>query len=567
MSLREDNLGLAHYPYLSRRMPVLARRGMVATSEPLAAQAGLSMLQRGGNAVDAAIATAIALTVVEPTCNGVGGDAFALIWDGSQLHGLNGSGRALRAHDRALFAKQGLEHVPPRGWLPVTVPGQPAAWADAHKRFGRLPFEALFEPAIEYAAHGFPVAPVTAQRWELAAAIYAAGHGNDAALRPWRDTFTMDGRGPRAGDCWATPDLASGLRELAASGCESFYRGKLAERIVNFASATGGYVTQEDLAAHRSTWEQPIRTRYRGVDLWEMPPNTQGIAALTALNILEGFELAQYARESADSYHLQIEACKLALHETFATVTDPEAMADSWRARLDSDHAAELRRQVASSALVPSHIEPPQSNTVYLCAADADGMMVSFMQSNYAGWMLGFGSGVVVPGTGIALHSRGCGFSLADGHPNVIAPGKRPFHTLAPSFLSKDGQAIGPFGIMGGPMQPQGHVQFVVNQVDYGMNPQACLDAPRFQWIGGNRVEVELGVAGSIMQGLVARRHDVLPCVELASIPPRLSGRFIGSGGMASSGDFGKAQIIRRMANGSYVAGSDGRADGCAVGY
>jgi gamma-glutamyltranspeptidase/glutathione hydrolase len=546
---------------------VLARRGVVAASEPLAAQAGLRMLQQGGNAADAAIATAIALTVVEPTCNGLGGDAFGLIWDGAKLHGLNGSGRALNAHERSLFTKLGLEHVPPRGWLPVTVPGQPAAWADMHGRFGKLPFEALFEPAIEYATNGFPVAPVTAQRWRLAAELYAAGHGNDPALRGWRDTFTDDGRAPVAGDSWALPDLANTFRDLAATRCESFYRGKLAERIAGFAATTGGYITEADLAAHQSTWDEPIHARYRGYDVWQMPPNTQGIAALTALNILEGFELSRYPRDSADSYHLQIEACKLALSDVFGAVADPRAMTVDWRAWLGGEHAANQRARVGDRASQPVPSKPPASNTVYLCAADESGMMVSFMQSNYAGWMLGFGSGVVVPGTGIALHSRGCGFTLAEQHPNVIAPGKRAFHTLSPSFLSQDGRAIGPFGIMGGPMQPQGCVQFVVNQLDYGMNPQAALDAPRFQWVSGNRVEVELATPGHVMQGLVERRHDVQPCVEFASIPPRLSGQFIGSGGMAGSGDFGKAQIIRRLANGNYVAGSDGRADGCAAGY
>lgn len=567
MVFREDVLGLGHYPYLSRRLPVLARRGVVATSEPLAAQAGLRMLQLGGNAADAAIATAIALTVVEPTCNGLGGDAFGLVWDGSKLHGLNGSGRALQAHERSLFLKLGLDHVPPRGWLPVTVPGQPAAWAELHRRFGKLPFEALFEPAIDYATNGFPVAPVTAQRWGLAAELYAAGHGNDPALRAWRDTFTDDGRAPTAGDSWALPDLANTFRELGSTGCESFYRGALAERIARFAAATGGYITQADLAAHQSAWEEPISTRYRGVDVWELPPSSQGMAALSALNILEGFELGRYPRESADSYHLQIEACKLAMAEALSGIADPSTMTAPWREQLGKAHADAQRARIGDRALVPAPSKPPASNTVYLCAADASGMMVSFMQSNYAGWMLGFGSGVVVPGTGIALHSRGCGFTLAEQHPNVIAPGKRPFHTLAPSFLSQDGRAIGPFGIMGGPMQPQGHVQFVVNQLDYGMNPQAALDAPRFQWLSGNRVEVEHGVAGHIQQGLVERRHDVQPCVEFASIPPRLSGAALGGGGMASSGDFGKAQIIRRLANGNYVAASDGRADGCAVGY
>ena len=562
-----SRFGLETYPYPSRRLPVFASRGMVATSEPLAAQAGLRILQAGGNAIDAAIATAVALTVLEPTCNGIGGDALALVWDGSKLHGLNGSGRALPVHSPKFFGDRGLEHVPPRGWLPVTIPGAPAAWRDLHQRFGRLPFEAVFEPAIEYAERGFPVGPVTAQRWQAAAAIYAATFGGEAELRPWRDTFTRDGHAPKAGDLFALPDHARTLRELASTGCESFYTGRLAERIANFAASTGGFLSRRDLAGHLSSWVEPISTSYRGHDVWELPPSTQGIAALTALNILEGFDLARYARESVESYHLQIEAIKLALGDAFRYVADPDVVEVPWRRRLEKSYAEEQRRAIGETALVTPPQVPPTGGTVFLCVADGDGQMVSFIQSNYSGWLLGFGSGVVVPDTGIALHARACGFTLEEHHPNVIAPGKRPFHTLAPAFLSEGGRAIGPFGMMGGPMQPQSHVQFVVNQVDYGMNPQAIVDAPRFQWISDNRVEAELGVPSHVMQGLLARGHEVRPCVDYAATPPRLSGRFIGSGGLAASGDFGKAQIIQRSKDGVYVGASDWRADGCAVGY
>ncbi|HWO13383.1 MAG TPA: gamma-glutamyltransferase family protein [Polyangiaceae bacterium] len=560
-------LSLENYPFSSRRLPVLARRGVVATSEPLAAQAGLRMLQLGGNAVDAAIATAIALTVVEPTCNGVGGDAFALVWDGGKLHALNGAGRALAAHAPETFARLGHARIPNRGWLPVTVPGVPAAWHDLHRRFGRLPFETLFEPAIAYAADGFPVAPVTALRWATNAQIYAAEANDDPALRPWRDTFTHDGRAPRAGDVFALPALARTLRELAGSGCESFYRGALAARTLSFSEATGGLLSARDLSAHESTWVDPIRTSYRGHDVWELPPSTQGIAALTALNILEGFDLARLGRSSIEGYHLQIEAIKLALGDAFGYVADPTFVDVPWQQRLSRAHAAERRGQIGDVALASVPSQPPRGGTVYLCAADADGMMVSFMQSNYSGWLLGFGSGVVVPETGIALHSRAAGFSLDPRHPNVIAPGKRPFHTLAPSFLTRDGQAIGPFGIMGGPVQPQGHVQFMVNQVDHGLNPQAVVDAPRFQWIAGTRVEVELGFPSEAMQGLLARGHEIHPCVEFAALPPQLTPGTLGTGALLRSGDFGKAQMIRRLDNGVYVAASDWRADGCAAGY
>jgi gamma-glutamyltranspeptidase / glutathione hydrolase len=567
MPLRDDTLGLEHYPYTSRRLPVMARRGMVATSEPLAAQAGLAILRAGGNAIDAAIATAAALTVVEPTCNGIGGDAFALIWDGSRLHSLNGSGRSLRAHSRDLFRQQNLDHIPARGWLPVTVPGVPAAWRDMHQRFGHLAFEKVFEPAIEYATEGFPVGPMTAQRWNAAAAIYHANNDGAPELRPWRETYTRDGRAPRAGELWALPDHALTLRELAGTGCESFYCGRLAQQLLAFSDSTGGYLTKADLQSHESVWEDPISARYRGYDVWEVPPSTQGIAALTALNILDGIDLARTPRESAESYHLQIEALKLAQNDAYQYIADPQVTDVPWRARLTAEFARDLRSKIGHTALTLPPTGRPKGGTVYLCCADADGLMVSFIQSNYSGWLLGFGSGVVVPSTGIALHSRACGFTLNEGHPNVIAPSKRPFHTLAPSFLTHEGRAVGPFGIMGGPMQPQGHVQFVVNQIDYGMNPQTALDAPRFQWINGDRVEVELGVPSDVMQGLVARGHDLAPCVDFSAIPPRLGGAGLGSGGLTTSGDFGKAQIIRRLDNGAYVAGSDWRADGCAVGY
>ena len=561
----DDSLSLEHYPYLSRRLPVLASRGMVATSEPLAAQAGLRVLERGGNAVDAAVATAIALTVVEPTCNGVGGDTFAMVWDGSRLHGLNGSGRAPAALSPGLFKRLGLEHVPARGWLPVTVPGAPASWRDLHQRFGRLPFEALFESAIDYASRGFPVGPLTAQRWNLAAQIQATEPTDDPALTPWKDVFTRNGRAPAAGDVWSLPDLARTLRELAATGCESFYRGALAEKIAAFAAATGGYVTRADLAAHENNWVDPISARYRGYDVWEMPPNSPGVAGLMALNILDGFEMSKHPRDSVESYHLQIEAIKIALAEAYSFVGDSGDA--KWREHLTKEHAERSRRKIRHAAADSPLYGSTASNTVYLCTADADGMMVSLIQSNYSGWMLGFGSGVVVPGTGISLHSRGCGFTLEEGHPNVVGPGKRPFHTLAPAFLTKDGRAAGPFGLVGGPIQTQAHVQFVINHVDHGMNPQATLDAPRFQWIGGNRVEVETSMRPELIQGLVARGHDVRPCVEFAAIPPRFGGGALGRGGLLSSGDFGKGQMIVRRENGVYVAGSDWRADGCAVGY
>jgi gamma-glutamyltranspeptidase/glutathione hydrolase len=536
------NLYTEHYPYPSRRMPVLATRGVVATSEPLAAQAGLSMLQQGGNAVDAALATAIALTVVEPTSNGIGGDAFALVWDGSKLHGLNGSGRAPATHTPELFAQQGLDAVPAAGWLPVTVPGAPATWRDLHAHFGKLPFATLCEPAITYAAQGYPVGPVTAQGWTRAFEVYARRQ-ESPEFAPWFDTFAPGGRAPRPGDIARLPDHAATLRAIAASGAEDFYHGELARRITDFAAATGGYLTRDDLAAHTSTWVDPISTGYRGYEVWEIPPNGQGVAALAALNILEGFDLAAHPRESVESYHLQIEAMKLAFSDAFRYVADPAKAGVPIKSMLDKAYATERRALIGDRALEPAPGTPPRGGTVYLCAADGDGLMVSYIQSNY----MGFGSGVVVPGTGIALQNRGAGFVLEPGHPNQVAPGKRPYHTIIPAFLTRGGRAVGPFGVMGGYMQPQGHLQMVVNTVDYGMNPQTSLDAPRWQWLRGKDIEVEMAAAQHIISGLDARGHRVA-----------VQGAVTG---------FGRGQIIWRLPNGAYVAGSEPRADGCAVGY
>jgi gamma-glutamyltranspeptidase/glutathione hydrolase len=561
-----NNFSLEHYPYVSRRLPVFAPNGVVATSEPLAAQAGLDILRRGGNAVDAAVATGIALTVLEPVCNGIGGDVSAMIWDGKSLHGMNGVGRAPRAHTRELFVERGLKAIPNRGWLAVTVPGAPRAWQDIHRRFGRLPFEALFEPAIEYASRGYPVSPCTAMRWQLAANVYASAEADDPSVLPWRTTFTRDGRPPKAGEMWKLPDAASTLRELASTQCESFYRGNLARKIIEFAGRTGGLLTHRDLEEHQGAWVEPIHTSFHGHELWEMPPSSQGIAALTALNILGTLDMHRSPRESVRSYKLQIEAIKAALGDVFTYVADPEVVPVPWQARLAKEFAAEKSRSLRSHEPTAQLERSALGDTVYLCTADSDGMMVSFMQSNYSGWLHGFGSGVVVPETGIALHSRGSAFTLQENHPNVLAPGKRPFHTLAPAFLTQKGAPLGPFGVIGGPIQPQAHVQFVLNEVVHGLNPQANLDAPRFQWLDGNRVEVELSLPSEIMQGLVAGGYEIRPCVEFASLPPKFSGS-LGSGGLVGIGDFGRAQMIRRKDDGSYVAATDWRAGGAAAGY
>jgi gamma-glutamyltranspeptidase/glutathione hydrolase len=527
-------------PYNSRRSVTIARRGVVATSQPLAVQAGISMLQQGGNAVDAALATAIALTVVEPTSNGIGADAFALVWDGKKLHGLNGSGRAPRALNLSVLRDKGYTSMPARGWTPVTVPGAPAAWRDLHARFGKLPFASLFEPAIRYAEEGHPLAPIVAYYWGRAASVYAQDTGPEFA--GWMQTFAPGGRAPGAGEMWASPGHASTLRRIAESGAEDFYRGATAHKIAQFAEQTGGFITAEDLAAHTSTWVEPISASYRGYEAWEIPPNGQGIVALIGLNILEGFDLARMERDSADSLHLQIEATKLAFADALRYVADPDFVEVPTARLLDKGYAAQRRRLIGEQALQPEAGDPNSGGTVYLCAVDGDGMMVSFIQSNY----MGFGSGIVVPGTGVALQNRGANFSLDPGHPNRIEPGKRPYHTIIPGFLTQGGEAIGPFGVMGGFMQPQGHLQMVVNTVDYALNPQASLDAPRWQWTNGRQVEVESDTDPRVIEGLRASGHEI----EVVS----------------PGGGFGRGQIIWRLPSGAYAAGSDKRADGYAAG-
>ena len=535
------HVDVKRYPYPSRRMPILAPRGAVATSQPLAAQAGLSMLQQGGSAVDAILATAITLTVVEPTSNGIGGDVFALVWDGQRVNGLNGSGRAPARASAAAYRAAGHERVPNHGWLPVTVPGAPRAWFDLHQRFGRLPFEQIFEPAIYYAEQGYPVSPTIAMLWENQAKTFLSYPRPE--FRPWGETFAPGGRAPAVGELFRSPNHGQTLRRIAASGARDFYEGDLAAAIARFADETEGLISRDDLAAHTSTWVQPIHVNYRGFDVWEIPPNGQGLATLIGLNVLSGFDLAAHPRESVESYHLQIEALKLGLADGRRYIGDPEHVAVPVEALLDPAYAAERRALIGERALEPAPGQPQRGGTVYLCAADADGMMISYIQSNY----MGFGSGLVVPGTGISLHNRGAGFTLEAGHPNELAPGKRPFHTIIPGFLTRDDQAIGPFGVMGGFMQAQGHLQMAANMVDYGFNPQVSLDAPRWRWVEGRKVAVEQETDPSIVEGLRARGHDVV--VE------------------DMYGGFGRGQIIQRLPGGGYLAASDKRTDGAAVGY
>jgi gamma-glutamyltranspeptidase/glutathione hydrolase len=521
------------FPYPSRRMPVLARN-VVATSQPLAAQAGLRMLLRGGNAVDAAIATAAALTVVEPVMNGIGSDAFALVWDGKSLQGLNASGRAPRAWKPERFA--GRERMPTEGWDCVTVPGVVSAWAALSAKFGKLAFESLFEPAIDYAHNGFPVSPVVAMQWESQIPRLKDQPG-------FAQAFARNGSAPRAGELFRFPEQADTLTEIARTRGESFYRGALAKRIADFSSASGGALDAGDMAAHNPDWVDPIGQDYRGYRVHEIPPNGQGIAALIALGILEHFDLGSLAADSVESLHLQIEAMKLGFADVYRYVADVGSMDIRSSSLLDSGYlksrAHSIRRDRAGQAV--SGVPP--SGTVYLTTADANGMMVSYIQSNY----MGFGSGVVVPGTGISMQNRGYGFSLRPGHPNLVGGGKRPFHTIIPAFLTRDGKAVMSFGVMGADMQPQGHMQMVVRLVDYRQNPQAAADAPRWKIMLDGTLLLEHAVAEEVVRGLAQLGH----CVVRAA---------------PGSTEFGAAQLIHRLGD-AYLAASEPRRDGQAVGF
>lgn len=524
---------LTEYPYPSARRVILGCNYAAATSQPLATLAGMEMFWAGGNAVDAAIAMAIALTVVEPTSNGIGSDAFALVWDG-QLHGLNASGKSPQSLNRSDLAS--LDAVPQLGWLPVTVPGAVSAWRSLWERWGKLPFEQLFEPAIRYAEQGFPVAPEAARAWAAAAPIFLPQTG--ILFEPFKQVFFRGDRAPQAGEVWGSLAHAATLREIAKTGGESFYRGQLAQQIIAFASDTEGSISKSDLANHQPDWVQPISTTYRDATVWEIPPNGQGIAALMALNILEGVDLCRYPRDSATSFHWQIEAMKLAFADVHQHVTDPDWMQVSIEQMLDKGYAAHRRAQIGDRAIL-AETGLSTGGTVYLATADQD-LMVSFIQSNYEG----FGSGILIPETGIALQNRGMGFTTQPGHPNQIAPGKRPFHTIIPAFLTQGNQPLGPFGVMGGHMQPQGHLQVVVNLMDYGMNPQAALDAPRWQFITGRRVWLEQTVSRSLALALGDRSH----AVEI----------------IAEGRNFGKGQMILRH-DGVLLAASEPRADGLAL--
>jgi gamma-glutamyltranspeptidase / glutathione hydrolase len=523
-------------PYASKRMPVMARN-VVSTSQPLASQAGARMLQAGGNAVDAALAAAISLTVVEPTGNGLGSDAFAILHDGNALHGLNASGCSPAGWTPDRFA--GLENMPVAGWESVTVPGAVSAWMALSERHGRLPFEQLFQPAIGYAREGYAVSPIIAGLWQAGADQLKDQPG-------FREAFMPEGRAPLPGELFRNEALARSLEAIAESRGESFYTGELAEKMVAFAEAHGAALSLDDLATHQPFWSGTIAQSFAGVEAHEIPPNGQGIATLIALGILQHTKIADHEPDSPEAIHLQIEAMKLALAEVYANVADPRSMIIKPQDMLDPDYLRAQAQEIKhAQAGDPHHALPRQSGTVYLCAADADGCMISYIQSNYRG----FGSGVVVPNTGISLQNRGYGFDVKPGHPNQVGPRKRPFHTIIPGFLMRDDQPLTALGVMGGPIQAQGHLQVILRIILFDQNPQAAVDAPRWRVMSGRQVALETTLDKKVISQLQEWGHDI------SLQPPE-----------AAFG-FGGAQIIHRMENGFYIAGSDPRKDGHAIGF
>lgn len=525
-----------YYPYPSQRMCMYASKGMVATSQPLAAEAGLDIIKKGGNAIDAAIATAACLTVLEPTSNGIGSDAFALVWVKGELYGLNASGPAPQSLSIEALKDMGITEMPKSGLIPVTVPGAPGAWAELSRRFGRLPLTEALAPAIHYAENGYPLSPVLGRYWKMAL-TNDLRELKDEVHKTYLETFAPGGHVPEVGEMWRSPSHARTLRAIAETNAESFYRGELAEQIDSFSRQHSGFIRKEDLAAFYPEWVKPISVNYRGYDVWEIPPNGQGLVALIALNILKGFDFSE--KDSVETYHKQVEALKLAFADGLKYITDANHMKVTVEDLLSEAYAVERRALISDMALTPTPGEPPKGGTVYLATADGEGNMVSYIQSNY----MGFGARVVVPGTGISLQNRGHNFSLDPEHHNALAPGKRTYHTIIPGFLTRNGEAVGPFGVMGGFMQPQGHVQVVMNTIDFNLNPQAALDAPRWQWTIGKTIQVEPQFPTHIAQALVRKGHQVQRTVD--------------------SGGYGRGQIIwRNPVTGVLCGGTEARTDG-----
>ena len=546
------------------RSPVLARHGMAATSHPLASAIAVDILKKGGSAIDAAIAANAMLALVEPHACGIGGDLFAIVWDpkSGKLHGYNGSGRtaASLSYEKLLDELNGADGIPLFGALSVSVPGAVDGWFALHGRFGRLPMETLLQPAIAYAREGIAVTEVDAALWQDALDEFAASDLSDTVLAPLRSTYTIDGRAPRQGEIFANPGLAASYERIARGGRDAFYAGEMTTRMVDAVQSAGGYLAASDFASHRGEWVTPVSVNYRGYDVFELPPNGQGIAALQMLNILEAYPLGDLGRGDPSFWHLMVEAKKLAYEDRAKFYADPDFASIPLEGLLSKDYAAERRALIdPARARKPAGpgSPPPHGDTTYLAVADKDGMMVSFIQSTY--WE--FGSGLVADGLGFALQNRGSSFTLEQGHANVYAPGKRPFHTIIPAMLMKDGIPLMAFGVMGGFLQPQGHVQILVNIIDLGMNVQEAGDAARFvhsgnsQPTGGSASDsgelfLEAGVDPAVVDALRRMGHRI----NYGKHP------YIGAVG-------GYQAIWRDPETGVYHGASEMRFDGAALGY
>jgi len=538
---------MSSFEFNARRSPVLGQRGVVAASQPLAVAAGLEILAQGGNAADAAIATAAALNVTEPTSTGIGGDCFALYYQAAsrRVFALNGSGRAPAALSLERLEREGYSgELPPYHPYTITVPGACAGWFDLVTRFGQLPMSTILLPAIRLAEQGFPVSPVTSFFWQRAA-------GRQLATAPGGGELTINGRGPLPGEIFRNPGLARTLSAIAEGGKDDFYQGAIAQAIAITVQAAGGCLSLEDLAAHHSTWEDPISTTYRGVTIWECPPNGQGLAALLGLNILEGFDLSALAPLSARRLHLEIEAMRLAFADTRWYVADPAFNPAPLDELLSKEYAAERAKRIdlQRANLDQQHGAPvASSDTVYLSVVDGEGNACSFINSNY----MGFGTGIVPAGWGFSLQNRGHNFNLDPQHPNALAPGKRPYHTIIPAMATHPGgELYASFGVMGGFMQPQGHLQVVVAMLDDNLDPQAALDQPRFcieDGTAGGRIALEEGLPPETISELINMGHET----------------YLVNG--YERAVFGRGQIIQRdYQTGVLYAGSDPRADGCAM--
>jgi gamma-glutamyltranspeptidase/glutathione hydrolase len=548
---------LAGAPFASRSA-VIARHGMAATSHPLASQAAVDVLKAGGSAVDAAIAANAVLALAEPTGCGLGGDLFAIVWDpeGKRLHGLNASGRSPRGLTLAELKERlgERDRIPSVGPLPVSVPGAVSGWGALHARFGKLPLAEVLAPAIRYATEGIPIPQTIAHHWRGNVRSLRRRAEQVGELDNFLATFTVDGRAPREGDVFANPDLARTLSVIAKEGTDAFYKGELADRMDAYFRRVGCFLRKEDLAAHAADWVEPISTTYRGVEVHELPPNGQGLAALQMLNVLEGYDLAEMGRGSADALHVMVEAKKLAFADRARLYVDPDFFDVPLQQLLSKEYAAQRRERIDMEQALPAVDAglPDGGDTIYLATADSSGMMVSLIQSNYRG----MGSGLVPDGLGFGLQDRGELFALDEDHPNVYAPGKRPFHTIIPAFATRDGEPWMAFGVMGGDLQPQGHVQILVNRIDFGLGIQEAGDAPRFEHTGssaptgevmtdGGSLHLERGVPAGVREELARRGHRITP-----------------------GGYFGGYQAIEwDPARGVYLGATEMRKDGQVCGW